>query len=336
MAKVRLADVAELAGVSMKTVSNVVHDYPYVKPALRARVQKAIDELGYKPNLTARRLATGRTGTIALAMPEIDHPYFSLLSRQIMEEASRRGYRVLFEQTLSDMVAERAVLQDREGGLVDGVIFQPVKMGSLEIAKVPRDTPLVLLGESAKPLTTDHVMIDNVTASADGTRHLIALGRRRIAFLGLVKDDITVSTDRRIEGYQMGLIEAGIPEDPALILAADDFTPEAGDAAIRRALASGLQFDAVLCRDDRFAIGALHALTDAGVSVPGAVAVVGWDDTALAAYAFPTLTSISPDKAALAREAVDMLVERINGYQGAGRHRVVPHSIAVRTSAPSP
>ena len=97
--RVRLADVAKLAGVSSKTVSNVVHNYPHVSPALRARVQSVIDELGYRPNLTARRLVTGRTGMIALAIPWIDQPYFAELSRHIGEEAGRRGYRVLFEQT---------------------------------------------------------------------------------------------------------------------------------------------------------------------------------------------------------------------------------------------
>lgn len=335
MAKVRLADVAQVAGVSIKTVSNVVHDYPYVTPEMRARVQAAIEQLGYKPNLTARRLATGKTGMIALAMPEIDHPYFSELSRQVAEAASRRGYRVLIEQTLSEEDAERAVLQDRESGLVDGVIFQPVRMGSLEIARLHRDTPLVLLGEAAQPLTTDHVMIDNVAAAADSARHLIALGRKRIAFLGIVKHDITVSTDRRLEGYQSALMEAGIREDPSLVLVAQDFSPEAGEAAMREVIRLGLEFDAVLCRDDRFAIGALHALNHAGIRVPEQVALIGWDDTAFAAYAFPTLTSVSPDKRALADEGLDLLIERINGHQGAGRHRIVPHTLAYRESAPA-
>ena len=335
MARVRLIDVAELAGVSMKTVSNVVHDYPHVAPALRQKVQAAIDDLGYKPNLTARRLATGKTGMIALAIPEIDHPYFSELSRQIAEEASRRGYRVIVEQTLSDSVAEHAVLQDREAGLVDGVIFHPVRMQALELARSQRDTPLVLLGEAAVPVTTDHVMIDNVAAARDGVRHLIALGRRRIVFLGIVTGDITVSTTRRLLGYQEALLEAGIPLDPDLVLTVPDFTPESCSTAIQAAIAGSLPFDAVLCRDDKFAVGALQGLHRAGMDVPGDVAVVGWDDTALTSFTRPTLTSISPDKGRLASTALDLLEERMRGLQGAGRHRRVPHSITVRESAPA-
>ena len=334
MARVRLIDVAELAGVSMKTVSNVVHSYPHVAPALREKVQAAIDQLGYRPNLTARRLATGKTGMIALAIPEIDHPYFSELSRQMAEEATRRGYRVIIEQTLSDPDLERAVLSDREAGLVDGVIFHPVRMGTLDIAKLDAGTPLVLLGEAAMPVMTDHVMIDNVSAALDATRHLLASGCRRIAFLGVIAADITGSTSQRLLGYQQGLLEAGIRLDPELVFTALEFTAEAGLRSVTDAIERGVRFDGVVCRDDRFAIGALKALHDSGRSVPEDVAVVGWDNTFLAAYTSPTLTSVAPKKTALVAAAFDLLEERIGGYRGVGRHVIVGHSLEVRESAP--
>jgi DNA-binding LacI/PurR family transcriptional regulator len=335
MAQVRLIDVAKAAGVSMKTVSNVVHDYPHVSPEMRRRVQAAIEELGYRPNLAARRLATGRTGMIALAIPEIDHPYFSEVSRRIAEEAGRLGYRVIIEQTLSDTTAEHAVLRDREEGLVDGVIFHPVSMGAIEIAQLHRDTPLVLLGEAAIPLTTDHVMIDNVVAARESVEHLIALGRRRIVFLGTVEGDITVSTRRRLLGYQEALLAAGIDADPRLVLPVAGFAPEDSAAAVRAAIADGIDFDAILCRDDKFAVGAMRELADAGRSVPGDVALIGWDDTALAAYTLPSLTSVAPDKSGLARVSLELLIERMNGHVGVGRHRIVPHTLAIRASAPA-
>ena len=199
---VRLEDVALLAGVSMKTVSNVVHNHPHVSAKMRERVQAAIDELGYRPNLTARRLATGRTGMLALAIPEIDQPYFAEIARQVSAEAVRRGYRVIVEQTMNDVEAERAVLRDREEGLVDGVIFQPARIDTMEIARLRPDTPLVLLGEGARPLTTDHVMIDNVAGAREGVELLLRQGRTRIAFLGMVRGDYTESTHLRLLGYQ--------------------------------------------------------------------------------------------------------------------------------------
>jgi DNA-binding LacI/PurR family transcriptional regulator len=335
MARVRLVDVAERAGVSMKTVSNVVHDYPHVAPALRARVQEVIDELGYRPNLTARRLATGRTGMIALAMPEMDHPYFSELSRCIAEEATKLGYRVLIEQTLSEPGAERAVLKDREEGLVDGVIFHPVRMDDAEISRLVKDVPLVLLGEGTMPAALDHVMIDNVQAASDGVRMLLDAGRRRVAFLATVRDDITGSTEQRLHGYQRELEASGLPADPELILTAQGFGVDDSREALERAIAMGVDFDAVLCRDDRMAIGALRALAAAGRRVPEDVAVIGWDDTPMAGYCTPALTSVAPDKRAIARTALTLLAERIDGHHGPGRHRIVPHTITARASAPA-
>ena len=184
MGKVRLQDVARVAGVSMKTVSNVVHDYPHVSAPMRERVQKVIDELGYRPNALGRRLATGKTGLLALAFSDVSLPYFSELARIVSSAADRRGYRLLLEQTDGTLEGERAVVASTEAGLVDGVIFQPSVMSWSEIAQHREDVPLVLLGEGAAPLSVDHVMIDNTAAASEATRHLIGLGRSRIAFVG--------------------------------------------------------------------------------------------------------------------------------------------------------
>ncbi|MGQ7312985.1 LacI family DNA-binding transcriptional regulator [Microbacterium arabinogalactanolyticum] len=334
--RVRLQDVATLAGVSMKTVSNVVHDYEHVSDRMRKRVQAAIDELGYRPNLTARRLATGRTGMLALAIPEMDQPYFAEIARFIGEEAGRRGYRIIVEQTLNDVEAERAVIRDREEGLVDGVVFHPARIDTLEIARLRPDTPLVLLGEAARPLTADHVMIDNVQAAREATELLLASGRRRIAFLATVRTEIAESTHLRLLGYQEALIGSGIPLDPALVIASDGFEIEDGVRALSAALSQGLRPEAVLCRDDLFGLAAIRALSAAGLRVPEDVSVLGWDDTSLARYATPALSSVSPDKRAIAASALDLLEDRMNGYDGIGRHLIAPHTIADRGTVTSP
>jgi len=336
MAKnVRLADVAKHAGVSVKTVSNVVHDYKHVTPELRTKVQASIDQLGYKPNLTARRLATGRTGMIALALPETDHPYFSTLADAIVKAAGKRGLRVLIEQTDGKADRELAVLGDREAGLVDGVIFQPAMVSSLEIAEIQADTPVVLLGEAAMPLSIDHVMIDNVDAARASVEHLLKRGCKKIAFLGAVADDNAGATIRRLAGYQYALDKAGLILDPDLVLQVESFSPSSAKKAVMKALAEGLTFDGLLCRDDRFAVAALQALRESGLEVPTEVAVIGWDDTELARYSYPTVTSVSPDKYAIADIAVTMLIERINGQTGVGRHRLAPFSLEIRESAPN-
>lgn len=328
--RVRLVDVAQRAGVSMKSVSNVLHDHPHVSNDLRARVMAAIAELDYRPNLTARRLATGKTGMIALAIPFIDQPYFAEIARHIGEEAARQGYRVLVEQTANSVEAERAVIRDREEGLVDGVIFHPVRIDTLEIARLRPDTPLVLLGEAARPVTTDHVMIDNVAAARSGVQRLVAEGRRRIAFLATIDGDITESTHLRLVGYQEALVAAGIPLDAELILQSPGFSVDEVAATLGDVIARGVEIDAVLCREDMFAMAAIRALTDAGLRVPEDVAVLGWDDTPLARYSHPSVSSVSPDKATIATIALELLSDRIAGFSGPGRHRVAPHTIIER------
>lgn len=333
MGRVRLIDVAERAGVSMKTVSNVVRGNPVVTAQMRERVQAAIAELGYRPNLTARQLVTGRTGMLALAIPELDHPYFCELARHIAQIAPELGYRVLIEQTLVRRDAERAVISDRENGLVDGVLFHPVITTSEELAQLKPSFPLVLLGESDPPAAADHVMIDNEMAARAAVEYLLRSGRRRIAFLGEVADTLANATAPRMRGWRSALAEAGITVSEQHVLRCEEYSTEAAAAALSSALDAGMRIDAVLCREDRFAVGALHAARAAGRRVPEDLAIVGWDDTHIARWSVPPLTAIAPDKEALARMALTLVHERIEGFTGPGRHRLVPHSIAVRASS---
>ncbi|MFF4623452.1 LacI family DNA-binding transcriptional regulator [Nonomuraea jabiensis] len=331
--RVRLQDVAKLAGVSMKTVSNVVRNQPHVRPEMRARVQKAIDELGYVPNGTARRLATGRTGMIALAFPALDVPYFAELAERLSRQAKAQQLHLLIEQTESQAAAERQVLNGREAGLVDGLIFQPMKLNSTEIATLRGSLPVVLLGEVVPPLSVDQVMIDNIAAACTATEHLIDQGRSRIGFLGHEDTYRSNTVSRRLIGYQQALESRLLPIRTDLLLGAKDYGTAAAEEAVRVALQAGIELDGLVCYDDLTAIGALRGLRRAGVSVPGDIAVVGWDDIALAEYMNPGLTTIAPDLDALASRALGMLIERIAGYDGPGRHELVGYQLVARESS---
>ncbi|KZE89197.1 LacI family DNA-binding transcriptional regulator [Microbacterium sp. TNHR37B] len=331
----RLQDVAERAGVSMKTVSNVVRNYPHVSPQMRARVQQAIDELGYRPNVVARRLATGRTGFIALAFADVAIPYFAELSRAASRAAAGFEYRVLLEETDATLEGERALMASSEAGLIDGMIFQPSAMSSAEIARHRIDIPIVLLGETPAPLTIDRVMIDNIAAAREITRHLIASGRRRIGFVGHEASSLTETSRQRLLGYQEALQEAGLAADPSRLVASGAVAASEAVDAVRDALDGGLDVDALVCRDDLAAIGTLRALQERGIRVPDDVAVTGWDDTRLSAVTFPSLTTVSPDIDTIVSRALTLLDERIRGYDGVGRHEIAPHRIVVRESAPA-
>lgn len=331
--RARLADVAAAAGVSERTVANVVRDHPHVRPELRARVKAAIDELGYVPNATARRLATGTTHTLAVAVPDVDVPYFAEIASRLTREAARRGYAVVMELTGGRREDELAVVSRAEAGQVDGVLFHPAALTPAAIGEARRRTPLVVLGEADAPASVDHVMIDNVAGARDAVAHLVGTARSRIGFLGLAPDVGTTTLAARHRGFREALAAAGIPARPALEPPVQRWTHEEGARAARALLDSGERFDALVCCDDRLAIGALSALTDRGVRVPEDVAVTGWDDLAVAPFVAPALTSVSPDKDAIARTAVDLLIARLAAVDAPGRHEIVAHRLVVRASA---
>lgn len=332
MARARLADVAFRAGVSTKTVSNVVNGTGSVGPAARKRVEAAITALDYRPNVTARRLATGHTGAIAVAVSSVTVPYFAEISSLIDRAAHRNGLRVVIEQTRGELARELAILEERERGLVDGVIFHPVSLTPAHLVDRRPGFPLVMLGEGPAPDLVDHVMIDNVATARGMTAHLQEQGRRRIAFLGAEPGRSNVTTAQRVAGYQDALRAVGSTVDEDLILPVYAFSPDEGYRVVSEALDKGTTFDGLVCRDDSLAAGALHALHAHGKGVPADVAVTGWDDLSITRHLWPPLTTMSPAKSEIAETAVRVLVERIGGFEGAGRHEVFDGRLIVRES----
>ncbi|MCU1490956.1 MAG: LacI family transcriptional regulator [Acidimicrobiaceae bacterium] len=330
---VTIYDVARHAGVSPRTVSNVVNDYPFVATETRRRVQASIDELGYRPNLMARNLRRGRTGMIALAVPELAVPYFSELSGAIMDEVAKRSYTVIIEQTDGDPDKERKLLQDRERShLFDGLIFSPLGLGAAELAETSGKTPVVLLGERVNEGPFDHVTIDNVAAARAAVEHLVALGARRIAAIGDQPYETGETAQFRTQGYRQALAEAGIAEDPALVVPTASFHRDAGALAMRDLLALAEPPDAVFCYNDLLAVGAIRVLLQAGCRVPDDVAVIGFDDAEEGRYSTPTLSTMAPDKAEIAALAVEQLFRRLEGDTTEPVVLQAPFGLVVRES----
>ncbi|WDZ85465.1 LacI family DNA-binding transcriptional regulator [Micromonospora cathayae] len=328
----RLKDVAEKAGVSVKTVSNVVNGYQHVRPTTRARVEQAIAELNYRPNLSARNLRKGRTGVIALAVPELDIPYFAELARHVVVAAAELGWTVLIDQTDGGREQERVAATGIGDHLIDGLIFSPLALTADELVGLD-GTPMVLLGERVDPGPADHVMIDNVAAAHEITSHLIGLGRRRIAAVGSQRDPEGASARLRLAGYRAALAAAGLGYDERLVAPAPAWHRADGAAAVRGLLESGVRFDAVFCFNDTLALGALRALHEHGLRVPGDVAVAGFDDIEDGRFSIPTLSTIAPDKERIGRLAVELLVDRIEGDRAAPpRALTAPYRLEPRES----
>jgi DNA-binding LacI/PurR family transcriptional regulator len=333
---VRLQDVAAHAGVSVKTVSNVVNGYVHVAPRTRARVEAAVSELGYRPNLSARNLRGGRSGIIALAVPEIGVPYFAELAQELIATASSRGFTVLIDQTEGRADQEQQVLEGIRAHLIDGLIFSPLATGQQELSQREDTTPLVLLGERSTGCLADHVAIDNVVAAREAVVHLARLGRRRIAAIGAQPGATMVTAHLRLAGYREGLEQAGLAYDGALVAEAPAFHRLEGARAMARLLDGPQLPDAVFAFSDLLALGALRACYDREIRVPEDVAIVGFDDIEDGRYSVPGLSTISPDKEQIARLALDLLVSRIDRgpetpYEP--RQCVARHQLIVRESS---
>ena len=327
-----LKHVAALAGVSAKTVSNVVNGYVHVTEATRTRVQHAIDELHYRPNLAARQLRQGRSGVIALALPALDLPYFAELARSVITYAEDRGWTVLIDQTDGLVDREQLVLDGFRGQQIDGLIFSPISVGAEDLEQRRDPTPLVLLGERVFDGPADHVAIDNVAAARTATQHLIALGRRRIAAIGDQPRPTSETAHLRLRGYQEALAEAGLPRRPEGVVEVENYHRPDGASAMRRLLELCDPPDAVFCFNDLLALGALREVYDHDVRVPDDLAVVGWDDIEEGRYSTPTLTTISPDKSRIAALAVDFLAARLSAGSEPPHEVTAPFTLAVRES----
>lgn len=326
----RREDVARLAGVSPRTVSNVVSGTVNVAAATRERVLAAIEELDYRPSEIGRMLRSGRTGMAALVVPDLDNPYFAELARKLIEAARHHGYTVMIEQTDGDRDRERELLARADTKAVfDGLIVSPLGLTDDDLSKSSRtQRPVVLLGEEPHP-GFDHVHIDNFVAARDAVEHLLATGRQRVVAVGAQRAEGS-SSSLRLAGFEAAM--AAAPHASADVAYVDAFTRRGGADATRALLRGRTLPDALFCFSDLLALGALRALHEAGVAVPEQVAVVGFDDIEDGRYGTPSLTTVSPDKGAVAQAAMDALVRRIGGDESEAMRVIAPHQLIERES----
>lgn len=326
----RREDVARLAGVSARTVSNVVSGTVNVAAGTRERVLAAIEELDYRPSEIGRMLRSGRTGMAGLVVPDLDNPYFAELARKLIEAARGHGYTLMIEQTDGVRDRERELLARADTkAIFDGLIVSPLSLTDDDLSRPARtQRPVVLLGEEPHP-GFDHVHIDNFVAAREAVEHLLAAGRRHVVAVGAQRNKKS-SSSLRLSGFEAAMTAA--PQATAEVAYVDTFTRRGGADATRRILAGSTLPDALFCFSDLLALGALRALHDAGIAVPEQVAVVGFDDIEDGRYGHPSLTTVSPDKEAIAQAAMDALVRRIDGDESEAVRVLAPHRLVERES----
>lgn len=311
MVSSRLRDVAERAGVSIRTVSNVVNGYAPVADDTRRRVEEAVAELQYQPNLLARNLKRGRSGILALVVPELDVPYFAELARAVIAQARLHGYTVVVDQTDGEPQRERELIMAGRSALFDGVILSPMSLSQAELADRDSRMPMVLLGERSATGGFDHVAIDNVRAAREATSHLFDLGHERVAAIGDQQYETGDTAQLRTTGFRAAYEQVGRVVDESLVIGCPRFHRQDGADAMATLMALPEPPTAVFCYNDLLALGAMRLLLSRGLRVPEDVAIIGFDDIEDGRFHTPSLSTVAPAKQQIAELAVDRLVARL-------------------------
>jgi LacI family transcriptional regulator len=328
--RVTIADVAQAAGVSTQTVSRVINGKSELSPGTRAHVLSVIERLGYRPSSIARGLATSRTHTLGLVVPDIANPFFPELARGAEDAAREHGYGVFVCNTGERPDQEAAALDLLHDRRVDGIIVSSSRLPDDRLHPLlARGRAAVLVNRPAPPAIASTVRVDDADGTRQAVAHLLARGRRSLALIN--GPATSYSAGERARGFAAALETAGIVARPELqVRCQPDHT--GGFAAVHALLAAQPQIDALVCYNDLVAVGALQACAALERRVPDDVAVIGCDDILLAALVTPALTTVRVDKRALGAAALDLLLARIAGRVDHAA-RVLAPTLIVRASA---
>jgi LacI family transcriptional regulator len=331
--RITISDVAKLAGVSYQTVSRVINNKPEVSPATRQRVLGVIEQTGYRPSGLARGLATSRTATIGMVVPDISNPFFSDIARGIETTAYNRGYNVFLCNTDEDPERELNVLYSLDQKQVDGVVLCGMRQKSPALLDVlALFSAVVMVNRLLDDASYPAVMIDNAGGAREAVRHLLKLGRAAIGFL--VGPAFSYSAVQRRQGYQEAMNEAGIAIDEKRIRYCAP-TVDGGECAARKLLQSHPEINALFCHNDLVAVGAIQACKTLGRRVPEDVAIIGFDDIHLAALVTPSLTTCRVPRVEMGRQAISLLLQQIEGEHLDTPIITVSPQLILRDSAPT-
>jgi LacI family transcriptional regulator len=335
--RVTIADVARTAGVSYQTVSRAINGKGEISAETRQRVLAAVEALGYRPSSIARGLATNRTLTIGLVVPDIANPFFPEIAKGAEEAARAAGYSLLLCNTTEDPEREARILANLEEKWVDGLVLCSSRLPDDLLGQLlSRHRAAILVNrplpaaELAPDLPASSVQVDDALGARLAVTHLVRRGCRKIGFLA--GPPASYSGRARREGYTAGLAAAGLAFDPGLILPCAPVLT-GGIEAAGQMLAERPNVDALLCFNDLVAVGALQALTAAGRRVPQDVAVIGADDIALAALVTPALTTVRVAQHDIGARAVEALLRLVHGDDTGRATVVLRPELVVRESA---
>lgn len=326
-----LKDVAASAGVSIKTVSNVVNHWPYVSDETRKKVWEAISSVGYRPNFNARSLVTGKTRTLGVIIPDISNHFFGMAIRGCEDSLYESEYSLILCNTNEDVERERFNLEMLLSRGVDGLVLWGTRICCEELEQLTGpDLPLVTVELAVEPSKPRHtsINVDNVRGACAVTRHLVELGHTQIAHLA--GPDGRLTADRRLAGFRQTLEESGLEVQPQRI--------QPGRPSIRGGYIAAQELlrkekpQAIFCYNDLMALGAMVAIRDLGLSIPQDLAVAGFDDILIASLAEPPLTTVRIAQYELGKLTGKLLLDNLHAQDPRPRSIQFPVELVVRNS----
>jgi DNA-binding LacI/PurR family transcriptional regulator len=328
-----IKDVARRAGVAHSTVSRALRDSPLVNRETTEKIQRIAREMGYRTSAAARSLVTRRSDTIGVVVTNIADPFIAGVVSGIEETADQHGLSVFLANSNAEPEREVRVARKFEERRVDGIIVTASRVGAQYVPLLTHmQVPIVLLNNQHASQFAHSVMIANVQASLDATRHLIALGHRRIAYLG---DRQGYQSDaERQAGYRRALKEGGLAFDRQLVVHGDG-KPEGAEIAMTELLTFSGPPTAVFCYNDMSALGAMRQIREHGLKIPDDISIVGFDDLYISQYIDPPLTTIRQPMRQMGRMAMETLLQIFAGAES-GHDIRVPGELIVRKSTATP
>jgi DNA-binding LacI/PurR family transcriptional regulator len=331
-----IKDVAARAGVSRQTVSRVINDKPEVLPETRARVLAVIEELGYRPSATARSMVAGHTHTLGCITPNLTDFTFASMIESAQAEARHQGYFFLTGSAPTESDVEPLLEELLRRGVDGLLVINPYADARYRriLPLVEKGMAVVYLGNSARGEAVSAVRCNERECGQRATDYLLGLGHTAIAtIIGPSNEECTPD---RLEGYRQALEQAGLGSDPALVVAGD-WSATSGYQATQQLMGAGQEFSAIFAQNDRMAVGAIHALREAGRRVPDDVSVIGVDDIPLASYFDPPLTTLASPFKSQGRQAARLLIETIQNPGRAPEQTLIQPRLIERAScAPGP
>ena len=328
---VTIYDVAREANVSMATVSRVVNGNPNVKPATRKKVVEVIDRLGYRPNAVARGLASKKTTTVGVIIPDISNIFFAELARGIEDIATMYKYNIILSNSDQNTEKELHLLNTMLGKQVDGIVFMGGNITEEHVREFELSpVPIVLAGTVEDSKKIPSVNIDYQAAAFDAVKELIAKGHTKIAYVSGPFHD-KINNEAKLPGYKQALEEAGIDFKEELVVEGD-YTYDSGLEAWQKLRELNDKPTAVFVGNDEMALGVVHGAQDEGMDIPGEAEVISFDNTRLALMVRPQLTSVVQPLYDIGAVAMRLLTKYMNKEKVDEHTVVLPHRIEYRNS----